>query len=56
MADFEKGFDLFIEEQVNDDVNEAIFRLTRRAYLCGWLAAGGDDPGDDGVIRLDEYR
>jgi len=56
MTDFEKSFDIFLDDDVHDDTDDAIFRLTRRAFTCGWLAAGGPEPTERDIIRLDEYR
>jgi len=55
MTDFEKAFDKFLDDEVHDDTNDAIFRLTRRAFTCGWLAAGGKEPIDKEIIELDKY-
>lgn len=55
MTDFEKEFDKFLDDEVHDDTNDAIFRLTRRAFVCGWTAAGGDEPGGKEIIHLNDY-
>ena len=55
MADFEKAFDKFLDDEVHDDTNDAIFRLTRRAFTCGWLSAGGEEPIEKEIIKLNEY-
>jgi hypothetical protein len=55
MADFEKAFDKFLDDEVHDDTNDAIFRLTRCAFTRGWLAAGGKEPIEKEIIKLDRY-
>lgn len=55
MTDFEKEFDKFLDDEVNDDTNDAIFRLTRRAFMCGWMSAGGVEPIGRELIHLKDY-
>ena len=39
--EYEAAFDRFLESSVCDEANEAVFALSRAAFLAGWLAAGG---------------
>ena len=39
--EYEEAFDRFLESSVCDETNEAVFALSRAAFLAGWLAAGG---------------
>ena len=45
MQDFDKAFDEFLSEQECEKSWEQIQSIIRRAYLAGWLAAGGKLPG-----------
>lgn len=42
--DFEKAFGDFLESEVYDRGEDALFTLTRAAFIAGWKAAGGEPP------------
>ena len=40
--EFEGAFSIFLERYEYDDVQNALFTITRKAFEAGWLAAGGN--------------
>lgn len=50
--EFEQAFDEFLEHPEYDGAENAIFALTRAAFLAGWLAAGGEQPQTERVFQV----
>lgn len=40
--DFEKAFSDFLDSEVYDRGEDALFALIRAAFIAGWKAAGGE--------------
>ena len=49
--DFEKAFGDFLESEVYDRGEDALFTLTRAAFIAGWKAAGANR-----LIRTDCFK
>ena len=42
--DFEDAFAQFLETREYDEAENILFSAMRRAFIAGWLAAGGEPP------------
>ena len=40
---FETAFDEFVDCKEYDALDEALFQVIRKAFIAGWVAAGGDE-------------
>ena len=49
---FEKAFGNFIDRREYDAASNAIFELTRSAFLAGWKAAGGTMPEAQPIFKI----
>ena len=50
--DFEKAFGDFIDRREYDAASNAVFELTRSAFLAGWKAAGGTMPEAQPIFKI----
>lgn len=53
---FEKSFGEFLERKEYDEASSAMFALTRSAFLAGWRAAGGGEPGSQPTFEIIEFN
>ena len=52
MVDFEKAFDGFIDRREYGQATNALFSMIRIAFTAGWLAAGGEAPRLQKILKL----
>jgi len=52
MPDFEQSFSDFIDRREYDRAENALFSMVRIAFKAGWLAAGGNPPKPQKVLKL----
>ena len=49
---FEEAFEEFLEGKEYDQAEEALFAVTRAAFMAGWKAAGGKETIPYSEIRM----
>ncbi len=49
---FEESFSKFLETREYDEAENILFSAMRRAFMAGWLAAGGDPPNEGRIFQL----
>lgn len=50
--DFEAAFSDFLETREYDEAENYLFCLMRKAFISGWLAAGGQPPTEARIFQL----
>lgn len=50
--DFESAFSKFLETREYDEAENILFSAMRRAFIAGWLAAGGTPPAQERIFQL----
>ena len=49
---FDRAWAEFLQKPEYDAAKEAVFAVTRAAFLAGWLAAGGDAPQEERLFQV----
>ena len=49
---FEESFSQFLETREYDEAENILFSAMRRAFIAGWLAAGGEPPNEGRIFQL----
>ena len=49
---FEESFSQFLETREYDEAENILFSAMRRAFIAGWLAAGGAPPNEGRIFQL----
>ena len=50
--EFEVALDRFLEGKEADAAHQALYDITRAAFLAGWCAAGGEPPQGERIFEL----
>lgn len=50
--EFEESFSKFLETREVDEAENCLFTMMRKAFIAGWLAAGGDPPSEGRIFQL----
>lgn len=49
---FDSALEKFLQAPVYGAAKDAVFTLTRAAFLAGWLAAGGASPQEERIFQV----